>query len=152
VDRLAFGVFLAISAVRAWGSTEFWTILCYGWSATYEIPGLVEMSKESRRQNEIKKAANPNNLIYFPSGNIWAASTLATGSIFDPMAYLPAISQNPGTGTLVINSLKSKSTIQGYYFVPDLNIEIASSKYPNFLMTTLLKCLFNVQWVPGPKP
>ena len=77
MDRLAFGVFLAISAVRAWGSTEFWTILCYGWSATYEIPGLVEMSEEHKRKNEIKKAANPNNLIYSPGGYIWAVGPLS---------------------------------------------------------------------------
>jgi hypothetical protein len=122
VDRLVFGVFLAVSAVRAWGGPEFWIILCHGWYDVYEIPNLVKVSNGYRWQYGIKKAANLNNLIYPPSGNIWAASTLATGSIFDPMAYLPAISQDPGTGTLVINSLKSKSTIQGYYFVPDLNI------------------------------
>jgi hypothetical protein len=147
VDRLAFGVFLAISAVRAWGSTEFWTILCYGWSGTYEIPGLVEMSEEHKRKNEIK-----SNLIYSPGGYIWAVNTCSTWTIVDTVYHSPAIDREAVSETMVINSLNNKSTIQGYYYLRDLNVKIASSKYPNFLMTTLLKCLFNVQWVPGPKP
>ena len=152
MDRLAFGVFLAISAVRAWGSTEFWTILCYGWSGTYEIPNLVEMSEEHKRKNETKKAANPYNFIHSPGGYIWAVNTCSTGAIVNTVYRSSAIDREAVSETMVINSLNNKSTIQGYYYLRDLNVKIASSKYPNFLMTTLLKCLFNVQWVPGPKP
>ena len=77
---------------------------------------------------------------------------MGSGTIVNTVYHSPAIDREAVSETMVINSLNNKSTIQGYYYLRDLNVKIASSKYPNFLMTTLLKCLFNVQWVPGPKP
>lgn len=140
MERIAFGVFLSIRAIRFWGSQEFWSVICYGWLDVYEVPKIIESSK-AQKMRYMAMAASSRAPVY------GVGSFSLTGSLSDSL-----LSRESSSGATVINSLESKFTIQGYYYFRDLNIKIASSKYPNFLMATLLKCLFNVQWVPGPKP
>ncbi len=141
MERIAFGVFLSIRAIRFWGSQEFWSVICYGWLDVYEVPKVIKSSK-AQKMRYMAMAASSRAPVYGVG-----VSFSFTGSLSNSI-----LSIESSSGATVINSLEDKFTIQGYYYFRDLNIKIASSKYPHFLVATLLKCLFNVQWIPGPKP
>jgi hypothetical protein len=148
--ELVYGWRLARLAVGKWGSEEFWKLLNWWWQEIHvDIPHDKEVMEMTTTMREV-----------FDYSNTCISVSNSPGTFISNCNFnVPVrINSNPllgidstHEGIVTINCLDTKDEKKGDFYIPQLNLLIASRTNPNIISKWALKLLFGAEW-KAPKP